>query len=439
MQPLRAAARDAGSAPAYRLAHMGRTARAFALLLLLGPSLPATCIEVAWLRLLSGEAEPLVWRGGEAWPERPGDFPFAPSAVLSYATLAPGDSMPEAELEARTLAWERMLAESGRFSRCSVFPVEGDGDPERRGVIVEAEAGAPPLFGGGPAYGSMVLPLLGGRRSSLAFEAGPNRGSIAYRDDALGDLPLVLAGRLDYANDLLETGAFSGHRASASLGIGPRIGALSDILLRAREAVPLGPGNEGTTSSFALGALLELAGLSLFGIPGLDGELALSGDAYPGSSARRSEAVSGLRARLGPATLSFSGGFGLSSKALDPRERFDLRAGDAFLRGPEGDAEAVEGFVLARADIDIAVLRLSPASWLHLSLGPFAFCEAVLAPLSAFSRPDGGLVGRAMGAAGGGLRLRLGPPIGVCADIGCAASDRGEVALVFSILSRSPK
>src|SRR5208337_38877 len=194
--------KDARIAEAYCLVRMRGMVRAFALLFLCS-GLPAPCVEVAWVRILSGDAEPVIWKSGEGWPARPSGFPFAPSAVLSYATISPGDAMTEADLEERARTWERELDESGRFSRSSVMVAElGDGT-DSRGIVVEVETGDTPLFGGGEAYVSAALPLLDGRRTTLGVQAGPNLGSIAFRDEVLEDMPLGFDSRLAYAKDLL--------------------------------------------------------------------------------------------------------------------------------------------------------------------------------------------------------------------------------------------
>jgi len=74
----------------------------------------------------------------------------------------------------------------------------GRDDPDSRGLIVEAEAGAVPVFDGGAAYASMALPLAGGRRATVAMEGGANRASLAYRDEVFRDRPVVLEGRIIY-------------------------------------------------------------------------------------------------------------------------------------------------------------------------------------------------------------------------------------------------
>ena len=405
--------------------------RAFALLFLCS-GLPAPCVEVAWVRILSGDAEPVIWKSGEGWPARPSGFPFAPSAVLSYATISPGDAMTEADLEERARTWERELDESGRFSRSSVMVAElGDGT-DSRGIVVEVETGATPLFGGGEAYVSAALPLLDGRRTTLGVQAGPNLGSIAFRDEVLEDMPLVFDSSLAYANDLLETGGFSGNRLSCSIGFGPRLGPVSDILVRARAGLPLGDLAGEYAPFVAVEGALELGGFSLAGIEGLDGALIALGDAYPGSSARRLEAESNLRLSLGPATISLTAGAGLSSGSLDPSELFDLRSGNVFLRGPEPYPGPVDEFSLGRVDVDCTALKLTVAPWFPLFLGPFVFCEAAFSPLV-----FGGSTPRLSGAAGAGFRLRLGPPVGVTVDIGYAFSDQGVGALVIAVLSQN--
>lgn len=404
--------------------------RAF-VLLLLASGLSAFCVEVAWVRILSGDAEPVVWTSGEPWPARPSGFPFAPSSVLSYATLSPGDSMTEAELERRTWTWGRELDKSGRFSRSSVLVADlGDGS-DRRGIVVEAETGAVPVFGGGAAYASVALPLLDDRRTTLGIQGGPNLGSIAYRDEAFGDASLVLDGGIAYANDLLETGGFSGNRLSGSIGIGPRLGPVSDFIVRARAGTPLGDGAGEYGRFVAVEGALELGGFSLSGIEGLDGALIVLGDAYPGSASRKVEAESNLRLELGSATISLAAGAGIAYGALDPSELFDLRSGAVFLRGPEPYPDPVGEFSLARIDVDCTALKLPVTSWFPFSLGPFAFCEAAFVALDADASPS------PSGAAGGGLRLKLGPPVGLTIDIGYAFDDRGVGALVVSVLSQN--
>jgi len=409
---------------------MRRSALAFAVLLI-GSSFPAFCVEVAWVRILSGDAESVTWRPGESWPAWPSGFPFAPSAVLSYATVSPGDSMTDAELGERARTWGRALDESRRFPRSSVLVAELGEGSDRRGVIVEAETGATPLFDGGMAYASMTLPLLGGRRAALAVAAGPNLGSVSYRDETLGDGPFVLGAGLSYANDLLETGRFSGNRFSGFLGLGPRLGSFSDVLLRARTGLPLEAADSGPF--LALGAALELGALSLFSIDGLDGSLVAQGDWYAGISGFRYEAGSNLLYGAGPATVSLAAGAGASFGPIEARERFDLRSGEGLLRGPEPYSESVGEFVLGRVDVDYSALKLSLASWFPTFLGPFAFCEAARAPTGADAAP------LLSGAAGAGLRVRLGPPVGVTVDVGYALSDRGVGALVIYMLSFDPR
>lgn len=400
--------------------------------LLLGSCLPAFAVQVAWVRILSGDSDSVTWRQGESWPARPDGFPFAPSAVLSYATLSPGDTMAEAELDERARTWARELDESRRFSRSSVLVAELDDGSDRRGVIVEAETGATPIFDGGPAYASAALPLLDDRRTTLTVEAGPNLGSVAYRDEALRDAALVMDASLGYANDLLETGSFSGNRLSGSIGLGPRIGPVSDVIFRARAGSPIGDDAGGYRPFVALEGALELGGFSLLGIERLDGSLIALGDAYPGSSAHRYEAASSLLYGFGPATLSFAAGAGLSAGALDPSELFDLRSGNVFLRGPEPHPDSVEEFAIGRVDVDYTPFRLPLASWFPLFVGPFAFCEAAFVPIDVVAAP------RLEGAAGAGLRLKLGPPVGVTVDLGYALSDRGVGALVISVFSFNP-
>jgi hypothetical protein len=262
-------------------------------LLVAGSGFLAEAAEVAWVRILSGDSPPIAWRRGGLWPARPAGFPFAPSAVLSYATLGPGDSMGEAELRTKVDRWARELEESRRFSHSSVLVAELDGEPGRFGVVVEAEPSYTPLFDGGAAYAQIDLSLFGGRRDSLAFQAGPNLASAAFRDEALGDGPIVLESSLAYANDLLDSGSFSGNRLEAALAMGPRLGPQSDFLLRVRAC--LSPDGGAAAPLFAIEPTLELAGLSLLGLRRLDGSLSLRGDAYPGQASLRCDASSDLR------------------------------------------------------------------------------------------------------------------------------------------------
>jgi hypothetical protein len=407
---------------AYRLANMRRSTSALALLILCS-SLPAFCVELVWVRILSGDCDAVVWRPGVAWPSRPDSFPFEPSAVLSFATVAPGDSLPEARLEAKARLWERSLAESGRFSRATVLVTEAADDPDSRGLIVEAEAGAVPVFDGGAAYASMALPLAGGRRATVAMEGGANRASLAYRDEVFRDRPVVLEGRIIYENDLIETGTFVNNRLSAGLGFGPRLGPLGDVLFRVRGKLPL---DNGAGVLLALDAELELTGLSFFGIEGLDGSLESLGSVYPGSTALRLEAESGLRLKLGAWAFACDAGLGLSSGALDSGELFRLDAGNLMLRGPEGWDRRTTGIRFARLDVRVAVLDCRLASWLSATLGPFAFAEAAKA-----DDYQGQLEG-----IGGGLTMSFGSPVGVTVDLGYSLDASGEGALVFSASSK---
>ena len=255
--------------------------------------------------------------------------------------------------------------------------------------------------------------------------------SVSYRDEALGDRPFVLDAGLSYANDLLETGSFSGNRFSGFLGIGPRLGPQSDILLRARTGLPL---DDGDSKSFiALEAALELGTLSLFAIDGLDGFLVAQGDWYAGTSGLRLKACSSLLYAFGRASVSFVAGAGILSGPVEERERFDLRSEEGLLRGPGPYLESVGKFLLGRVDVDYSALKLSLASWFPTFIGPFAFCEAALAPAGADASPQ------LSEAAGAGLRVRLGPPVGVTVDIGYALSDRGVGALVIYVISRNPQ
>jgi hypothetical protein len=407
-------------------------------LLILGSCMPAFCVRVSWIRVLSGDADPVAWKEGQPWPERPDGFPFSPSTVLSYATLHPGEVLPLDDVRQKARAWARELEESRRFSRSSVLVTALGENPDRCGVIVEAETGAVPLFDGGPDYGSMALPLLGGRRATLAFAAGANVDSVAYRDEALGGKPWVLDSRASYSNDLLDSGDFSGNRLVGSMGVGPRLGPLSDILFRARADAPLDAGSEDSKAFSALEVALELGGFSLLKVDKLDASLIALGDVYLGASALKLEVVSNLQYEFGPATLSLAAAAGSVSDHVDPGELFELRFGEPYLRGPESFPYSTSRFALSRIDVDCKLLGFPVLPWLRLSLGPFAFCEAVAAPSDTASfRPlNAGIP--LEGAAGAGLRLRLGAPVGITMDIGYAMSDRGEGTLVFDVFSINP-
>ena len=366
-------------------------------------------VELAWIRILAGEAEPAVWRAGEEWPARAADAPFAPSAVLSYSALRPGDTLAETELVAKALSWERSLEASGRFSKAAVFVIELPDYPQKRGVIVEASPLDAPLFGGGSAYASMDLPLFGGRRTSLAMIAGANKDAVEYRDDAFRDLPLVLDSRLEYDNDLIDKDSFVGNRMTGSFGLGPRLGPLCSLVLSARGCVPF-DSVQDSSAFIAIDADLEYERPSLFDLKGFDLSLSTTLSAYPGSSALRLEAQSSLTVPLGETNLECEAGAGLSSGALDSTEFFDLHGGPLFLLGPEGyDKEASE-VELARLDYGAPILHAPIASWLEMSLGPFAFAEL------ARSNTDSGL----LAGAGGGLRLKLGSPVNLTMDFGYA-------------------
>jgi hypothetical protein len=408
-----------------------RHSRALCFLCLLLATLPAAALEVAWVRVLADEAEPLLWMPGTPWPGRPAGFSYAPSAVLSYASFFPGDDMSATELESRSRAWERSLEESGRFTRASVYIVEIDGSPDARGAIIEAASGATPCFDGGAAYASMTLPLVGGKRASLAMEAGANRAAVFYRDDAFCDLPIVLATGLRYDNDLLETGLFAGNRLSGSLGLGPRLGPLGDLLLRGRCAFPL---DDSAGALVSVDVVLELSALSLFDLRGLDFSFSASGSAYPGTSALRFLAGSVLQLALGRWDLSCEAGLGLSAGELDSRELFAMDSGELELRGPEGDDRDVSDAAIIRLEGGLEALRWNFASWLSASLGPFAFAEAALVAPTALL--DWASAAETIGGLGGGLRLKLGSPIGLTVDLGYSVDRVGEGSLVFSATSR---
>ena len=377
-------------------------------------------VKLAWIRILAGEAEPAVWRAGEAWPPREADAPFAPSAVLSYSTLRPGDTLAETELAARALSWERALEASGRFSKAAVFVVELPDDPQKRGAIVEASPLDVPLFGGGSAYASMDLPLFGARRSSLSMIAGANKDAVEYRDDTFRDLPFVLDSRLEYDNDLIEKSSFVGNRVTGSFGLGPRLGPLCSLVLSARGCVPF-DSVQGSSAFIAIDADLEYERPSLFDLKGLDLSLSTTLSAYPGSSALRLEAQSSLTVPLGETCLACEAGVGISSGALDSTELFDLHGGPLFLLGPEGyDKEASE-VELARLDYGAPILHAPIASWLEMSLGPFAFTEL------ARSNTDSSL----LAGAGGGLRLKLGSPVNLTMDFGYAIDQDSVSGFVF--------
>jgi hypothetical protein len=406
----------------------GRVLCALALVL---ASLPALCaaegkVELVWIRLLSGEAEPAVWRAGEAYPERKAESAIAPSALLSYSPLKPGDALSETELAAKAELWERSLAESGRFSKASVFVVESEGDPGKRGVIVEAEPLDSPLFGGGAAYASMALPLLGGRRASLAMAAGANTASLAYRDDAFRELPLVLEASASYDNDLIESGSFSGNRLSGDFGIGPRLGPLCSLVAGIRGCLPFDE-VQGSSPYLALDARLEYSRPMLFGLPWLGLAFSSIATDYPLSGALRLAARSRLSAKLGASELSCDSGLGLSTGSLDLRERFDLERGGFALKGPAGSSETARRIGLGRFDWCAPLFSLPLATWLTVSLGPFAFGEI------AFVDDDT----QARAAAGTGLRLMLGAPINLGLDLGYAFDQGGAGGIVFDLSSAS--
>jgi hypothetical protein len=182
-----------------------------------------------------------------------------------------------------------------------------------------------------------------------------------------------------------------------------------------------------------LGAALELGALSLLAIDGLDGSLVAQGDWYAGTSGFRYEAGSDLLYAFGRASISLAAGAGISTGHVEARELFDLRSGEGLIRGPEGSSESVGEFALGRVDLDYSALKLSLVSWFPIYLGPFAFCEAAWAPAVSDSTPT------ISGAAGAGLRIRLGLPVGVTVDVGYALSDRGVGALVIYMLSFDPR
>jgi hypothetical protein len=236
-----------------------------------------------------------------------------------------------------------------------------------------------------------------------------------------------MATGLRYDNDLIEKGVFSGNRFSASFGLGPRLGPLGDLLLRGRCLLPLDE-SDGSGPLFSLDAVLELSALSLFSLRGFDIRFSAVGSAYPGSSALRLLAAYELRLGLGAWSLSCESGLGLSSGELDSRELFDLESGELELRGPEGRDKEVSGAAIVRLELGLEALRWSFASWLSASLGPFAFAEGALAGSTSLAD--------ALAGAGGGLRLKLGSPIGLTVDFGYAVDQSGQGALVFSTTSR---
>ena len=256
----------------YGLGHMRRSALCLVQLLLSLTALHAA--SLAWVRILAGDADPVVWTPGARWPARPALFPFAPSAVLSYATVCPGDELADSRLEARASRWERALVISGRFSLARVYVVElegagAEGGP-RRGLIVEAEPVDAPCFDGGAAYASVELPLFRGFRESVLVDAGVNRAELAYRDDTLGDAPFVLASSLRYDNDLLQTGCISGNRLSGSLALGPRLSSYGDLLGGCRIEAPLpAPLAGGESDLVAADLTLELIFPELLGLRAL--------------------------------------------------------------------------------------------------------------------------------------------------------------------------
>jgi hypothetical protein len=402
------------------------------LLLLCLSALPATGVELAWIRLIVGEAEPLVWREAGAWPARPADFPFAPSAVLSFASFEPGDRLSGLELEKKASRWERALEDSGYFSRAAVYVVEIEGEAEVRGVIAEVTLGTSPGFGGGSAYASIRLPLAGGQRSTLSAQAGANRVGLGYRSDTLGDARFVLSSGLSYDNDLLSKGGFVGNRISATAGIGPRLGPLADLLVQARCSLPLDE-EAGTSILTAIDGVLECSEYSLFGLSDLDLSASAMVSAYPCSSGLRLMAASRLRQGLGPVGISLVSGLGLSWGALDSRELFPLGSGSLELLGPEGSRSPVADTAVARLEASFQGPRLRLASWLSALLGPFVFAEAGLVG----SRADTLFVaeGSSLAGAGGGFRLFLGSPVGLAIDLGYGFDRSLKGGLVFEVRS----
>jgi len=379
-------------------------------------------VSVEWIRVLSGEGEPATWRRGEPYPARPDGALFAPEAVLSYSPLRPGDAMDKSELAAKARLWERTLEVSGRFSKATVFVVELESDPSQRGIVVEAQALDVPIFGGGAAYGSMILPLVSGRRTSLSVAAGANKASAEYRDDSLGDLPLVLDGRLSYDNDLLDSLSFSGNRLSGGIGIGPRLSPLCSLIAGIRGGLPLGAAG-GSSGYWAIFSDFDYARLWLFGVRGLALSLFAEASDFPSSAALKLESTARLDARLGPIAFTALAACGFSRGGLDERELFDLESGRFALSGPEGAGMKASRFEGARLDCGAQLIHFSLASWLTLSLGPSAFGEAIRADDSQ----------ELLAAVGGGLRMTLSLPVGLNIDLGYAAAQDGRGGFVFKV------
>lgn len=329
--------------------------------------------------------------------------------------------MPIDALRFKARDWERSLQESGRFSKATVFLTEPN-DEGKLGAIAEVEPlDLPVLFDGGAAYGEATFPLASGRRAALSLTAGVNKASIAYRDEVLRDHPLVLEAGAAYDNDLLENGRLEGNRLSTYFGLGPRLGPLGSVTVRARGLLPLDPGAAGL---LAVEGSLDLAGLGLFGAEGLDGFFNAVGSAYPGSTALRGVVSSELRLIEGDATLKAWAQAALASAGIDERERFDLDSGDFALEGPEGKGASESRLVLGRFELGYSLVRIPAASWFTLAAGPFAFAEAALGD-SAFP-----FTGAALG-----VRLAFGPPVGITADIGYAFGNDGSRGLVLSVIS----
>ena len=411
----------------YGPGHMRRSALCLVQLLLSLTALHAA--SLAWVRILAGNADPVLWTPGAAWPARPALFPFAPSAVLSYATVRPGDELADAELEARASRWERALAISGRFSVARVYVVElegagADGGP-RRGLIVEAEPVDAPCFDGGAAYASVELPLFRASRESLLVAAGANRAELAYRDDTLGDAPFVLASSLRYDNDLLQTGRVTGNRLSGSLASGARLGSYGDLLGGCRIETPLAaPPEGGEPLLVAADLTLELVFPELLGIRALDADLSTTGSAYPGSTALRLFSRSELWLDRDPFDLKAAASLGLSSGGLDGRDLFSPGVEGLDLMGRDGERNAAREAAALGVDCDLALMRWTFGSWLPATLGPFVAAQGAILDSSALA------------SLGAGLRLRLGPPVSLWCDLGWALDREGEGALVFAVTAR---
>ncbi len=402
-------------------------------------SLPrsAGASEIAWMRILAAGAEPLTWRAGEPMPDRPGGFPLEPSAVFSYANLSPGRDMDDSELDRTARRFERALSECGRFARAAVYVLETGPGGLRRGVVAEVEPQTIPGFTGGPAYATLEIPLVAGRRAALGIAAGANRDGVSYRDDVFLGLPLVLEASLAYSNDRMEEGPASTHTVEVRAGAGPRLGPLADLVFRTRSRFRREEGHFDPPL-WALDAVLAGTTLGL-GRPILDSRWKAEASFYPQSGEAKASVLASLRAgpgfggKPGAAGLTLRGAAGWSGGGLDGGELFDLQAGDLqagspSVRGPEGKDAQVPAFVLWGVEAECSILGFSLSSWLRLDAGPFVFAE------TAFTGSRGH--GERLFGYGGGLRIYLNPPVNIRIDLGYAAGSRGPGVFILSVTSK---